>query len=71
MVGINYNMLLGWMKVMRRRRPQLVAILVGISIFFLDISMGVSANVVQTNHNYKEEFSQIVDNYIKDKLSNE
>ena len=61
MVGINYNMLLGWMKVMRRRRPQLVAILVGISIFFLDISMGVSANVVQTNHNYKEEFSQIED----------
>ena len=61
MVGINYNMLLGWMKVMRRRRPQLVAILVGISIIFLDISMGVSANVVQINHDYEEEFSQIED----------
>ena len=50
MVGINYNMLLGGMKVMRRRPPQLVAVLVGISIIFLDISMGVSANTVSYTH---------------------
>ena len=47
MVGINYNMLLGGMKVMRSGHPKLLPILVGISIIILDISMGVSANMVK------------------------
>ena len=61
MVGINYNMLLGGMKVMRSGHPKLLPILVGISIIILDISMGVSANVVQLNHDNEEELIPIRD----------
>ena len=54
-------MLLGGLKVMRRRPPRLGAILVGISIILLDISLGVSANIVNTDDRYDEKLVHISD----------